>query len=246
MKTMRRPKRVRYGSQITLIFLIVVSAWLLRHTKGGAIAEIYNLIVSPFQPETNQIDLLTNSRILELESRLAELERQNQKLQQLLGYVQKQKSSVIVAPVIGRSADYWWQQFTIGRGSQDGITEGFAVTGIGGLVGKIIEVTPNTSRVLLISDPTSRVGVTISRTRYLGVIQGQGNNEAVMRFFEKVSDVKVGDIVTTSSVSRIYPAGFPLGKIKSIDLNTGPAPEAIVELTVPLSYLEWVVVHQND
>jgi rod shape-determining protein MreC len=245
MKTMRRPKRVRYGSQISLILVIVLLAWLIRNVKGGPIAEVYQLVRSPFQPKNDQVELLTNAKILELEARNRELERQNQKLQELLGYVKKQKSKVIVAPVIGRSADYWWQQFTIGRGSTDGIKKDFVVTGVGGLVGKIVEVTPNTSRVLLISDPTSRVGVTMSRTRYLGVIQGQGSNEAVMRFFEKVSDVKVGDIVSTSSVSRLYPAGFPVGKVKAVNLNTGPAPEATIELTAPFSYLEWVVIHPH-
>ncbi len=245
MKTMRRPKRVGYGSQIILILVIIFLAWLIRNVKGGPIAEVYQLILSPFQPKADQVKLLTNAKIIELEARNRELERQNQKLQQLLGYVKKQQGEVIVAPVIGRSADYWWQQFTIGRGSAEGIKKDFVVTGVGGLIGKISEVTPNTSRVLLISDPTSRVGVTMSRTRYLGVIQGQGSNEAVMRFFEKVSDVKVGDIVTTSSVSRLYPAGFPVGKVKSVNLNTGPAPEAVIELTAPFSYLEWVVVHPH-
>lgn len=245
MKTMRRPKRVGYGSQIILILVIIFLAWLIRNVKGGPIAEVSQLILSPFQPKADQVKLLTNAKIIELEARNRELERQNQKLQQLLGYVKKQQGKVIVAPVIGRSADYWWQQFTIGRGSAEGIKKDFVVTGVGGLIGKISEVTPNTSRVLLISDPTSRVGVTMSRTRYLGVIQGQGSNEAVMRFFEKVSDVKVGDIVTTSSVSRLYPAGFPVGKVKSVNLNTGPAPEAVIELTAPFSYLEWVVVHPH-
>jgi rod shape-determining protein MreC len=245
MKTMRRPKRAHYGSQIAFVFCVVAGAWLLRQTQGAAIAEIYHLLISPFLPPTNQVELLKNARIQELEARLGELEKQNKNLQQLLGYVKKQQGKVIVAPVIGRSADYWWQQFTIGRGSADGIKEGFVVTGIGGLVGKITNVTPHTSRVLLISDPTSRVGVTMSRTRYLGVIQGQGSTEVIMRFFDKVSDVKVGDLVTTSSVSQIFPAGFPVGKVKSINLNTGPAPEAIIELTSPLSYLEWVVIHPH-
>lgn len=245
MKTMRRPKRVNYGSQIILILVIIAGGWLLRHFKGGPIAEIYNFLLSPFKSDSKQTELITNAKIIELEARLAESERQNQKFKQLLGYVEEQKGETIVAPIIGRSADYWWQQFTIGRGSKDGIEKEMVVTGVGGLVGKIVEVTPHTSRVLLISDPTSRVGVTMSRTRYLGVIQGQGSKEAVMRFFEKVSDVKVGDLVTTSSVSRLYPAGFPVGKIKSVDLNTGPAPQAIVEFTAPFSNLEWVVIHNN-
>jgi rod shape-determining protein MreC len=144
---------------------------------------------------------------------------------------------------VGRSADYWWQQVTLGRGSQDGIKEGFVVTGIGGLVGRVISVTPHTSKVLLVSDPSSRVGASISRSRDMGLIKGQGDQTAVMQFFEKVPDVRPGDIVTTSAVSTRFPSGLPIGKVKSVNLESGPAPEATIELSAPLNYLEWVIVH---
>ncbi|MGK7872161.1 MAG: rod shape-determining protein MreC [Xenococcaceae cyanobacterium] len=235
----------RHGLQMVLVGLVLSTAWFLRQTQGAAISELYYLVARPFQSEPTpaRFDRLTNAHVLELEQRLAELESQNQKLQKLLGYFQAQKQPVITAPIVGRSADSWWKQVTLGRGSQDGIEVGFVVTGIGGLVGRVVHVTPHTSRVLLISDPTSRVGATISRNRYMGFIQGQGSQIAVMQFFEKVPDVRPGDIVTTSSVSRLFPSGLPIGRVKSINLDKGPAPEAIIELTAPLGYLEWVIAH---
>jgi len=80
------------------------------------------------------------------------LRSQNQKLKELLGYTAPQTPQGIAAPVVGRSADHWWQQVTLGRGTQAGIQVGLIVTAPGGLVGRVISVTPNTSRVLLISD----------------------------------------------------------------------------------------------
>ena len=233
----------KYGWQTTLTILALFVAWLLKQTQATAIAETYYFLVSPFQSQ-RQLQLenkLTNARILQLEQRLNELEQQNKQFQELLGYAAQQQSS-ITAPIIGRGADIWWNQITLGKGSNDGVEKGFIVSGIGGVIGRIIQVTPHTSRVLLISDPNSRVGAVVTRTRHPGFIQGQNSQAVVMRFFTQVADVRVGDTITTSSLSYLYPAGLPIGKVKSVNVDKGPAPEAEVELNVPLDLLEWVVI----
>ncbi len=115
--------------------------------------------------------------------------------------------------------------------------------GPGGLVGRVVSVTPNSSRVLLLSDATSRVGATVSRSRSMGFMRGQGSNRAVLQFFDKVPDVRRGDVVSTSPVSQLFPPGLPLGRVESVNLDKSPAPEAVIELTAPVSYLEWVIVY---
>lgn len=233
----------KYGWQTTLTILALFVAWLLKQTQATAIAETYYFLVSPFQSK-QQLQLenkLTNARILQLEQRLNELEQQNKQFQELLGYAAQQQAS-IPAPIIGRSADIWWNQITLGKGSNDGVEQGFIVSGIGGVIGRIIQVTPHTSRVLLISDPHSRVGAVVTRTRHPGFIQGQNSQTAIMRFFSQVADVRAGDTITTSSLSYLYPAGLPIGKVKSVHVDKGPAPEAEIELNVPLDLLEWVVI----
>jgi rod shape-determining protein MreC len=236
----------RHGIQIVVTGLVLGTAWFLRQTQAGAIAELSALIARPFQGEPKAVleERLKNARILELEQRVADLETQNQNLKKLLRYFDDPKQRPITAPIIGRSPDHWWQQITLGRGHQDGIQEGFIVMGIGGLIGRVVEVTPHTSRVLLVSDPSSRVGATVSRSRYMGLIEGRSGQTAVMKFFEKVPDARPGDMVTTSSVSRLFPSGLPIGRIKSVNLNQGPAPEAVIELTAPFNNLEWVVVYE--
>ncbi len=220
-------------------------AWFLRQTQGAAIVEIYALLTRPFQGESPLVSQqqLSNAHTQELEQRLAELEKQNQQLKALLGYVQKQQQPGITAPVIGHSADEWWKQVILGRGRQDGIEVGFVVMGIGGLVGQVTAVTPHTSRVLLISDSTSRVGATVSRSRSMGIVQGKGDRIATMQFFDKVPNVRPGDTIATSSVSRLFPPGLPLGRVQSMKQGSGPAPEATIQLTAPINYLEWVVVY---
>lgn len=236
----------RHGVRIALVGLTLGAAWAVRQTQGAALLEIYQLATRPFQGSSAQQERLMNARSVELQQRLVELESQNQKLKELLGYAKTQSQKGVVAPIIGRSADHWWQQMTLGRGQRDGIQKDFIVAGPGGLIGRITSVTPHTSRVLLISDPTSRVGVTISRSRYMGFMRGQSSNRAVMEFFDKVPDVRRGDVVSTSSFSRLFPPGFPVGQVESVNLNKSPAPEAVIELSAPISSLEWVIVYPNS
>ncbi|MGB7442913.1 MAG: rod shape-determining protein MreC [Coleofasciculaceae cyanobacterium] len=233
----------RHGVAIVLGGLTISTAWLLRQTNASVVFEAYQLLSSPFQSIPMPEEHLKEARVLELQEQLVELQSQNQKLKELLGYVETQKSEGITAPIVGRSADHWWQQVTLGRGSKDGIKAGFVAMGAGGLVGRVVDVTPNTSRVLLISDSTSRVGAVISRSRSMGFIRGQGSNRAVMEFFDKVPDVRRGDVVSVSAVSPLFPPGLPLGRVESVNLDKSPAPEAVIELTSPINYLEWVMVY---
>lgn len=233
----------RHGVAIVLGGLTLSAAWLVRQTQGAAIFEAYQLMTRPFQVGPAKEDRLTDARVAELQERLVELEVQNQKLKELLDYSKNQTKQGIVASIVGRSADHWWQQVTLGRGSRDGIKVGYVVMAPGGLVGRISSVTPNSSRVLLISDATSRVGAVVSRSRTMGFIRGQGSNRAILQFFDKVPDVRRGDTVSTSPVSQLFPAGLPLGRVESVNLDKSPAPEAIIELTAPVSYLEWVMVY---
>lgn len=236
----------KHGVAVVVGGLTLSLAWFIRQTQGAALFEAYQLLTHPLQSEPTPEERLTNAKVLELQQRLVELESQNQKLKELLDYSKTQQQQGILAPIIGRSAGHWWQHVTLGRGSRDGIKVNSIVMAPGGLVGQIVHVTPNTSRVLLISDATSRVGAVISRSRSMGFIRGQGSHRAVLQFFDKVPDVRKGDVVSTSPVSKLFPAGLPLGRVESVNLDKSPAPEAVIELTAPLDALEWVIVYPQS
>jgi len=238
----------RKGLQIGLLALVVGSAWILRQTQGKLVLETYQAITRPLemlQSGPTPEERLRDARILELQTRIVDLETQKTKLQGLLGYVEKEPlaSRPIPARVIGRSADQWWQQVTLNRGTNVGIGEGFVVKADGGLVGLVESVTPNTSRVLLISDLNSQVGVSVSRTAAKGVLRGDSSAEAVLEFYEKVPNVKVGDLVSTSTYSQKFPSGLAVGRIKSLDLKKLPASVAKIELFPPIRSLDWVAVY---
>jgi rod shape-determining protein MreC len=235
----------RYALRVGLGVLAVGTAWSIRQLAGAPVLELYRWVTQPFQPSVSETQILENAEVGELRQRLLELEQQNQELKEMLGYVSAQPGQGVVAPVIGRSPDQWWQQLVLGRGRNDGIHENDIVAGTGGLVGRVSDVTANTSRVLLISDSASQIGVTVSRSRAMGYLRGQAQNQAVMVFFDQFPDIRPGDVITTSAVSQILPPGIPVGQIQSIDFNIDPAPKAIVELSAPISSLEWVIVYPN-
>ena len=189
----------RYGSQMLLLGLAVLAAFLVRQTQGAALSELYYWMQRPFvtvserlgqQPPPPEFD---RPRIQELEAKVQDLQTQNQNLQKLLNYVKsKPNDKGIVAPIIARSPDHWWEQILLGRGSSDGITENDLVMGPGGLVGRVAHVTANTSKILLVTDPSSRIGVAVSRTREMGFLKGKNETEGVMEFFANIPKVKEG------------------------------------------------------
>lgn len=236
----------RHRLQVALIGAALGTAVLVRQTGAGFVFETYRLLTRPFHPQEMKERVLDNAQFQELRQRLTELETQNQQLQELLGYVKQRRQTGLPAPVVGRSADHWWQQLVLGRGSNDGVKVGDVVMAPGGVIGRIVNVTPNTSRVLLLSDPSSRTGVAISRSRSMGYMRGQSGNRAIMEFFDKVPDVRRGDVVSTSAFSQLFPASLPVGRIESVNLSKSPAPEAVIELSSPVSYLEWAVIYSHQ
>lgn len=238
----------RRGLQIGLLGIVVGGAWVLRQTQGALMFEIYQSITRPIQELQTppiQEERFKDAQFLELQTQIAELKNQNKKLKQLLGYVEKEppSSRPVIARVMTRGADNWWQQVTLNRGSLAGIQEGYIVKGDGGLVGLVESVTPNTSRVLLISDLKSQVGVTVSRTGAKGVLRGDSSADGVLEFYEKVPNVKPGDVVTTSTYSQKFPSGLAVGRVKSLDLKKLPASVGKVELFPSIRSLDWVTVY---
>lgn len=236
------------GLQVGLLGLAVGGAWAVRQTQGTVVLETYQTLARPFQmlqtePSTNE--RVRDARVLELQTQIAELQNQNKNLKQLLNYTEKQapSSRPVVARVMGRGADSWWQQVTLNRGTNSGIKVGDIVKADNGLVGSIQSATPNTSRVLLISDLNSRVGVTIARTGAKGFLRGDSSNQATVEFYEKVPNVKPGDLVTTSTYSQKFPSGIPIGQVKSLDLKKVPTSIGKVELFPPIRSLDWVSVY---
>jgi len=233
----------KYATQLLIALIALVLAIAFRYSHGSLWMEVYQFLSRPWQTQHQHQLLVEEAQVRELRYRIQELELQNNQLRQMLSLPPLLSSESVWAQIIGRGADAWWQQVLISKGSRDGITPGAIATGAGGLVGRVTDTAPHSSRVLLISDPSSSVGVVVSRSRALGILRGQSQATGVLEFLDRDPDAKVGDMIATSSFSTLYPEGIPVGRIRSINLNQQPAPEALVDFSAPIPALEFVQVY---
>lgn len=214
---------------------------LIRLSKGAGFNDLYALVSRPFWPGPAQSEWLRAAQKLDQQSRLEQLQADNSRLRELLG-MQQRGGGGIAAAVIARPAEGWWQQLLLGKGSWQGVSSGAAVVGPGGLLGRVATVTPSTATVQLLTDPGSRIGVWVARTKEHGLLVGMGNARPVLRFLDRDLRVRPGDLITTSPASTLMPPNLTVGVVQRLDERALPTPEAVVQLSAPINAVDWVQV----
>ena len=149
-----------------------------------------------------------------------ELLTTNQRLQELLQFKNTIDYPVIAAQVIGWDPTGWFQSIIIDKGENTGIKINMPVVNADGVVGKLVSVSYNYAKVLLIIDQNSSVDCIIQRSRDNGIVKGLSSKVCLFDYVVKASDVRLGDMVVTSGLGRIYPKGIPVGEI--IDVQDPP------------------------
>ena len=214
---------------------------LVRLSKGAAFADFYALISRPFWPGSAQSEWLRSSQRLGADLRLTQLSEDNARLRALLALDQGRGAS-ITASVIAREPNGWWQQLLLNKGSLAGVQLGDAVQAPGGLVGLVDQLSVSTATVTLLTDPSSRIGVWVVRTRQHGLLHGVGTSRPVLRFVDKDPLVRPGDVVLTSPASTLVPPNLPVGVVQSVDQRANPTPEAVVQLSAQADAIDWVEI----
>jgi rod shape-determining protein MreC len=126
------------------------------------------------------------------------------------------EAPMIAAQVIGASADPASHTVFINRGERDRVRRNQAVITADGIVGKIVEVFPTTSQVLLINDKDSGVGALFVDTRTHGVVKGYGDPDPRMEYVINDEKVHPGEAVLTSGEDRIFPKGLMVGTVRDV------------------------------
>ena len=141
----------------------------------------------------------------------------NQRLQQLLQFRNMSDQPVLAAQVIGRDPTGWFQSVIIDKGKNSGIKLNMPVVNAEGVVGKLVSVSNNYSKVLLIIDQNSSVDCIIQRSRDDGILKGLSSGVCKLDYVLKSSDVHVGDVVVTSGLGGIFPKGIPVGEVTDVE-----------------------------
>ena len=202
------------------------------------------------QQRVTELELITQGLIVE-NLRLKEVERENQRLRELLAFAETRPSfelrgGQIIARVIGKNATNFLDVAMIDLGSRHGIHVGMPVVNEQGLVGRIYTVTATTSKVLLITDPSSTVNTILQASRLTGIVNGAPGSDPVMGFIPQGTEVGVGEVVLTSGMGGNFPKGIPVGQVVDVrQKDVDVFQEAIVRPTVNFGRLEFVMVVTN-
>ena len=167
---------------------------------------------------------------------------ENEHLKELLDFKKAIPYTTVAAQVIGRDASNWSGSLIIGKGSIHGISRNKAALSARGLVGRIAEVGRYSSKILLITDPDSKVGVFIERNRQGGILIGRPDGKCRMIYISLDSDVSAGDKVITAGFGSVFPKGILVGEIAEIGKEPGRLYKyAVVNPAQDLSKLEEVL-----
>ena len=155
---------------------------------------------------------------LEMENaRYQELLATNQRLQKLLQFKSITDQPVLATQVIGRDPTGWFQSVIIDKGKNAGLKVNMPVINAKGVVGRLVSVSYNYAKVLLLIDQNSAIDCIIQRSRDSGMVKGLSSKVCVLDYVLKTSDVRVGDMVVTSGLGRVFPKGIPVGEVVEVE-----------------------------
>lgn len=170
-------------------------------------------------------DKAVQNRLLleEIRRKDAELNRhreilaENERLKRLLDIKSTLAAPPMAAEVIGRNPSNWFNTLTINRGSDDGVALDMAAISSSGIVGRVVTVYAGTSRILLLTDPSSAIAVTLQRSRENCILKGQVGSACEIKYLHQDADIKEGDVLVSSGLDGIFPKGVEVARVTGID-----------------------------
>lgn len=149
-----------------------------------------------------------------------ELQRENARLSELLDFRARSRMQLVAARVISRDLLTDHSTIRINKGRHHGLQEGQAVISVDGAVGYVFRPEAFSSLVLLVTDRYSVVDGIVVRSRARGIVEGKSSGSCTLRYVEKAEDVKPGDLVVTSGLDNIFPKGFPVAVVESVESSS--------------------------
>jgi rod shape-determining protein MreC len=174
--------------------------------------------------ETREALSEENKRLRTRESELAlralnyqGLARENAQLRGLKDALPPLADRWLVAEIVNVELTTLRQRLLINRGTTNGVFAGQAVLDDAGLLGQTMHVGPWSAEVILVTDPEHAVPVQIERTGLRTIAVGAGNEGTLeLPYLPANADVKPGDLLITSGLGGVFPAGYPVARVAEI------------------------------
>jgi len=264
----RRNWRANRG--LYLLVCLLIASGLIVASRAGLLSPVEGVIAVPFNAVSgvlNRIALTisnTISDIAEIQSlrqRNAELEEalalfqselvelreiasDYQRLTDLLDYTTTARNQqTVAADVVGVDQLSLIRTITINRGARDGIAIGMPVVTGQGLVGRVMDVTANAARVLLITDQSSAVSARLQNSRVEGSVIGLTSGNLRMTYIPLNATVQEGDLALTSGLGGNFPPDIVIGQVTSVrEVQSELYKEAEIRSLINFDTLEFVLV----
>lgn len=201
-----------------------------------------------YQTENQELQ----QRVAELENQLVDYRKTQEELEDLKGFmgVKKDHEDYVLSDpcaIIGYVENDPFHAFYIDQGSEDGISVYDPVVTSEGLVGIISEVSQHYSTVETICSPNLSIGAESSEKKESGIVEGDvtltADYQCRMIYLEKETTLKEGDLIVTSNSVGIFPQGYLIGSVQSIEpMDSGLSYCAILKPSVDLASLTNVIV----
>ena len=172
---------------------------------------------------------------------------ENERLKSLLDLKEQTHYDQVTARVIARDSSIWFNTITINRGSSSGIALNMPVVAGGGIVGRVIALSPWTAQVMMVTDEKAAAGAIVGQlggSGALGSVRGLGEKGLVeMRYVSGLVKVEVGDYILTTGQDGIYPPGLTVGEVVQVSPGTATqSHEILIKPGAKLDQLEEVAV----
>jgi rod shape-determining protein MreC len=146
-----------------------------------------------------------------------DLEAENNRLHALMDSSQKVSARVMVAELLDVDMEPFSRKLVLNKGSRHGVYAGQPVIDAEGIMGQVIHVGPVTSTVILITDPSHAIPVSVNRNGLRAIAIGSGAPDQLeLQYMPNNTDIQAGDLLVSSGLGRRFPAGYPVGKIESV------------------------------
>lgn len=212
--------------KVFLVYLVVIFLFIL--LKNGQIFDVSALFRYAFSSPQMANSLLlkpddleqVNQKLLSEIENLKELESENKKLKELLDYKNSNEYQFVVVDILNRDPINS-NILILSAGKKDGIKEGqAAVVNDGVIVGKIVEVDNDSSKLRLLTDNFSKIAVKVSDDYEVsGVLSGSLGLGMDLTYIPEEQDIKKGDLVITSNMNDLIPAGLIVGTVEEVQFS---------------------------
>ncbi len=150
-----------------------------------------------------------------------QLMAENAHLRELLGASERVQLRTVLAEILYDARDPFSRKVIIDRGVRHGLQPGLPVIDEAGVVGQVTRTLPFTAEVTLLTDKDHAIPVQVVRSGVRGVAYGLGRTgELELRFMATNADIVKGDVLTTSGIDGVYPAGLAVATVTSVSAKT--------------------------